>query len=215
MARHVSIEPQRLRRLLQHLIDIYSPSGKEEQILDYLHGYLQQHGLPVVPQAVDDSRYNLVVVPPVKRLRLALIGHVDTVAAYDLEHYGYEEEDGVVKGLGAADMKGGVAAMVEAFVSLWKAGTTQVPVALALVVGEEEEGDGALRLVEDYHFPWAVVAEPTNLKPCLSNYGYVEIQIRATGKRRHASLANQGQNPIETMLHLLLKLSHYYAGEAA
>jgi acetylornithine deacetylase len=205
----VAINIQRLRRLLRRIIDIYSPSGKEEDVLDYLHGFLKRHGLPVFRQPVDDSRYNLLVIPPVPEIRLAFIGHVDTVVAYDLENYGYEEKDDLIHGLGAADMKGGCAAMVEAYLSLWEADLHQIPAALILLVGEEEEGDGAERLVEEYHFPWAIIAEPTNLCPCLSCYGYLEIQLSAQGKRVHASLASRGQNPVESMLHLLLQISHY------
>ncbi len=207
------IDPKRLRRLLRRLIDIYSPTGKEEEVLAYLHGYLKRRGLPVIRQAVDDSRYNLLVMPPGSDIQLAFIGHVDTVAAYDLEHYGYEDRDDVIIGLGAADMKSGCAAMVEAYLSLWEAGVHQLPVALALLVGEEEEGDGADRLVEEFHFPWAIIAEPTNLQPCLSCYGYLEIQLNARGKRVHASLARRDHNPIESMLNLLLYISHYMVNQ--
>ncbi|MFP3870128.1 MAG: M20 family metallopeptidase [Syntrophobacteria bacterium] len=208
-----AIQSQRLRRLLRRLIDIYSPSGKEEEILDFLYGYLRKYGLPVVRQPVDEHRYNLVVVPSGSDVRFAFIGHVDTVAAYDFEQYGYRQQGDLVSGLGATDMKGGCSAIVEAYVSLWQAGASQLPVALALVVGEEEEGDGAERLAEDYHFPWAIIAEPTDLSPCLSHYGYLEIQLCARGRRLHASLANRNQNPVEGMLHLLLKISHYMVNE--
>ena len=204
-----AIDPQRLRRLLRRLMDIYSPSGKEEEILAYLYGHLKRKGLPVIRQEVDDSRYNLIVVPPEGDVRLALIGHLDTVVAYDLEQYGYEEEDDLIIGLGAADMKGGCAAMVEAYLSLWEEGHRQLPVSLVMVVGEEEEGDGAERLVDEYYFPWAIIAEPTDLRPCLSCYGYMEAQVSTRGRRLHASLASQSQNPIECMLHILIQISHY------
>jgi acetylornithine deacetylase len=204
-----SIDPQRLRRLLRRLMDIYSPSGKEEEILAYLYGHLKRKGLPIIRQEVDDSRYNLIVVPPEGDARLALVGHLDTVVAYDFEQYGYEEEDDLIIGLGAADMKGGCAAMVEAYLSLWEAGHQHLPVALVMVVGEEEEGDGAERLMDEYYFPWAIIAEPTDLRPCMSCYGYMEIQISTRGRRVHASLASQNQNPIECMLHILIHISHY------
>jgi len=203
------INPQRLRRLLRQLIDIYSPSGKEEDVLAYLHSYLQKNGMSAIRQSVDDSRYNLIVTPPDTDARVALIGHLDTVVAYDLENYNYQEQDDLVFGLGAADMKSGCAAMIEAYLSLWETGHQQLPVALVMVVGEEEEGDGAERLMEEYHFPWAIIAEPTDLYPCLSCYGYMEVQLSAKGKRVHASLASRDQNPIENMLGLLLRISHY------
>jgi len=207
------IKPQRLRNLLRRLIDIYSPSGKEEEILDYLHGYLKRRNLPLVSQPVDGSRRNLLVLPPETDIRLALIGHLDTVVAHDLEEYGYEEQDDTIRGLGAADMKSGCAAMIEAYLALWESGCTKPPVALAMVVGEEEDGDGAQKLAKEYYFPWALIGEPTDLQPCLSHYGYLEAQLSTRGKRMHASLANMGQNPIDSMLRLLLKISHYVETE--
>lgn len=204
-----AIKPERLRNLLRRLIDIYSPSGKEEEVLDFLQGYLRRSGLPVAVQPVDGSRRNLLVVPEDVDVRLAFIGHVDTVVAYDLDNYGYEEEEDTIIGLGAADMKSGCAAMIEAFRAFWESGRNAPPVALALVVGEEEEGDGAQKLAREYHFPWVLIGEPTDLHPCLSHYGYLEAHITTRGTRMHASLANLGQNPIDSMLRVLLKLSHH------
>lgn len=208
----LSVE-QRLKKLLNELVDIYSPSGKEEEVLEYVHDYLKSHGLPVERQEVDDNRYNLVVFPPDNDIELALVGHLDTVVAYDLDHYGFEEEDGTVSGLGTADMKGGCAAMIEAMVSAWKENTSPPPVGLCLVVGEEEEGDGAIQLVKDYQFPWAIIGEPTDLRPCLSNYGYLELQVESHGKRAHASLADQVRNPLRVMLRIVLKIVRYLESE--
>jgi acetylornithine deacetylase len=207
-----SVDPTGLRLLLQQLVDIYSPTGKEEDILEFVHGYLTRRGLPVVRQAVDDHRYNLLVLPPDTDAPVVFVGHLDTVAAYDLEDYEYREEDQVVYGLGTADMKSGCAALIEEYLSVWETGAARIPAALALVVGEEEDGDGAEALIKEYHFPWAIIAEPTDLEVCLSHYGYVELQLVTKGKRMHASLANRDQNPIEAMLRLLLEFSTY-AGE--
>ncbi len=203
------IQPQRLRKLLHRLIDIYSPSGKEEEITEFLYGYLNRKGLPVISQEVDGARHNLLVLPPHEDPQLVLIGHIDTVMAYDLDHYGYDEEGDLIFGLGTADMKGGCAAMIEAYLTLWESGCSQLPVALALVVGEEEDGDGAQKLVKEFYFPWALIGEPTNLQPCLSHFGYLEVELTTRGKRMHASLANMIQNPIESMLHLLLRISQH------
>ncbi len=204
-----SIRPQRLKQLLRHLIDIYSPTGKEEEIIAYLHGYLKKHGLPVELQEVDDGRCNLIIMPPDKEIQVVLMGHVDTVAAYDLDDYEWREDGDIIYGLGAADMKSGCAALVESYISAWENSTDPIPVALALLIGEEEEGDGAQAFIEDYHVPWVVIGEPTALQPCLSHYGYMEIQIAIRGKRRHASLASREKNPVEAMLRLLLSLSDY------
>lgn len=204
-----AIRAHRLRELLRDMVDIYSPSGKEEELLAFLHTFLNRHGLPVRRQPVDGHRYNLLVAPPDVDVRLALIGHVDTVIAYDLERWSSRREGDVLHGLGSADMKGGCAALIEAYITAWNSGHARVPAALVLVVGEEEEGDGVKRLIRDQHFPWALIAEPTDLSPCLGHYGYLELQVITQGKRVHASLAHMGHNPIEAMLRLLLRMTRY------
>ncbi|MFZ7111370.1 MAG: M20 family metallopeptidase, partial [Desulfatiglandales bacterium] len=203
------IKADRLEKLLQQLIDIYSPSGKEEQILGFIYQYLRRRNLPVQKQEVDEHRYNLIVAPPETDIHLALVGHVDTVTAFDFDHYQSEMIGDTVEGLGAADMKGGCAAMIEAFVSLWEQGRSSLPVALVLVVGEEEDGDGAQVLVRDFRFDWAIVGEPTDLKPCLSCYGYLEMHLSSWGKRMHASLARWARNPVVTLLRRILELTRH------
>jgi acetylornithine deacetylase len=202
------IQPQRLRKLLQRLVDIYSPSGKEGDVLDFLKGYLKRRNLPLIIQAVDEDRYNIILAPGNKDIRLAFIGHIDTVTAPDLDNYGYSAQGDLVKGLGVADMKGGCASMLEAFLTFREAGNSEAPIALCLVVGEEESGDGAEKLMKSYHFPWAIIGEPTDMVPCLQSYGYLEIELSTRGTRQHASLAKRRHNAIEVMLQAILRLTH-------
>jgi acetylornithine deacetylase len=204
------VQPERLKDLLRALVDIYSPSGKEEGIVEYVESYLKNNGLDVIRQKVDENRFNLVVLPEnEEEVDLCFVGHLDTVTAHDLDNYGFSEEGDTASGLGTADMKAGCAAMIEAFTVLAERGGVLPPVGLALVVGEEEESDGAKTLMREYSFPWAVVGEPTDMVPCLGHYGYLEVLLRTKGKRAHSSMPELGQNAIETMLKLLLKVTEY------
>jgi acetylornithine deacetylase len=198
---------QRLRSLLKDLIDIYSPSGKEAEIVGYLEECLQKGGLNVVRQNVQEDRENLIVLPQKRNPDVAFFGHVDTVPAFDYEQYRCKESGDEMAGLGAADMKSGCAAMVEAFVAMHEVSGDEPSAALVLVVGEEESGDGTAAVLEEYGFSWAVVGEPTNLVPCLSHFGYIEMELSTRGRRVHASLANQGYNAIRSMLQVLMGLT--------
>ncbi|MGD2089106.1 MAG: M20/M25/M40 family metallo-hydrolase [Candidatus Aminicenantes bacterium] len=206
------IKPKRLKSLLKKLINIYSPYGKEEEIGTFLYHYLKEHGLPVLRQPVQGERVNLLVIPENTEPLLVLVGHIDTIPAPDLEDYKYKAKGkhrDKIFGLGAADMKAGCAAMIEAYICQWQVFQHRVPAALALVVGEEDLGDGAEQFLNEYHFPYAVVGEPTDLIPCFSHYGYIEANISTRGKRIHASLAHEGVNAIESMLRLILKIIDY------
>lgn len=206
----VEVNPIRLKKLLKDMVDIYSPSGKEEEVLQFTEDYLRSAGLNVKKQAVDENRYNIVVLPPrTDEVDLCFIGHLDTVTAHDLDDFGFSEEEDKVFGLGSSDMKAGCAAMIEAFTVLAEKKDQFPSVGMALVVGEEEESDGAKTLVREYRFPWAVVAEPTNMMPCLGHYGYLEVLLRTRGKKAHSSMPELGQNAIENMLKLLLQVTGY------
>jgi len=204
------IDPLRLKKLLIRMIDIYSPSGKEEALLQYLKGYLKRRGFNVQSQPVDDNRYNLILAPATGDIQLALVGHLDTVTAYDLEHYAAVEKGDEILGLGAADMKGGCAAMMEAYMAFACEGSNVPALALCLVVGEEETGDGAARLMKDFRFPRAIIGEPTGLLPCFKVHGYIETMISAHGKRLHASMAGRRENAVETLLERLIKVTHFF-----
>jgi acetylornithine deacetylase len=203
-----AIDPQRLRRTLMEMVDIYSPSGKEEDIQLYLEEQLAAAGIPVRRQVVEEERYNLVATMGPGEPSLYLVGHVDTVAAWDIEEYAAVEEWGVVRGLGSADMKGGCAAMVEAWLALATLPEAQRPsLGLLLVVGEEENGDGSLRFLEEIRPEWVVIGEPTSLLPAFSHFGYMEVALVTRGRRIHSSLPELGHNAIESMLQVLLQLA--------
>ncbi len=200
-----TIHRKRLFSLFRKMVDIYSPSNKEEEITSFLHEALKSNGLPVKLQPVDESRSNLIICSG-ERPSTLFLGHVDTVPAYDIEQYSFNERDGFCCGLGTADMKGGCAALIEAFTCACECGILTDDAALALVVGEEETGDGTETLLEKMKFESALVAEPTNLSPCLNHYGYVEMVVRTFGCRRHAAMSDSETNAIRALLRFLLQV---------
>jgi len=197
---------ERLKELFHLLVEAYTPSGKEEEGVAVLVKRFKKAGIPFRLQRVEEERENLIVLPQSERPSLLFLGHLDTVVAPDWEEFEWKEKDGRIEGLGTADMKGGCAAMAEAYISLWEAGLRDLPVTLAFVVGEEEDGDGTEKLLQEWRFPLALVAEPTNLRPCFSHYGYMEAKVTTEGERVHASVAPLGVNPIAEMLRLLLEI---------
>ncbi|HEY6873056.1 MAG TPA: M20/M25/M40 family metallo-hydrolase [Geobacteraceae bacterium] len=202
-----AIDPDRLRRTFLDLLHIYSPSGKEEDIQLYLEELLGRAGFAVTRQHVDDEeRYNLCVTMGEGEPGLYLAGHVDTVPSWDLESFGAQEENGLIRGLGSADMKGGCAAMVEAWLALAAAlpPSERPPVGLLLAVGEEENGDGSATFLDSCRPPWVVIGEPTGLAACFAHYGYLEAGFVTRGRRSHSSLPELGHNAVESMLRVLL-----------
>jgi len=203
------INQERLKKLFVDLINIYSPSGKETAITGYLDKFFKNAGISVDYQEVEDGRKNLIIHPTKQSCQILFVGHIDTVPAFDYENYRFEMKDNEAFGLGTADMKGGCAAMIEAFLSYAGNHHGDIPATLALVVGEEETGDGAQTLVEQIHHPWAIVAEPTGMSPCFSHFGYLELVLTTYGKRMHASLATKEHNAVRSMLKMLMAITDY------
>jgi len=205
-----AINPERLRTTFLELLDIYSPSGKEEDIQLYLEELLTRAGFSVERQEVDEDRYNLRCTMGPEEPRLYLVGHVDTVPAWDLDDSGPQQEDGLICGLGSADMKGGCAAMVEAWLALAEAlePDERPSIGLLLVVGEEENGDGSAVFLATCRPPWVVIGEPTSLAAGFAHYGYLEAGFVTRGLRSHSSLPELGHNAVESMLRVLLHLGN-------
>jgi acetylornithine deacetylase len=112
-------------------------------------------------------------------------------------------------GRGAADMKGGVAAMVAAAEAVQRA---QVPLhgslTLAVVADEEEGNAGTRHLVESgTRSAWAIVPEPTELRPVVAHKGSATLRVHVRGVAAHASTPEQGVNAIDHAAALIGQLS--------
>lgn len=195
-------------QLLVDAVEQYSPSFAEEPAMEVFAARLAEVGIPYMrqplPEAggpVTDHRANLIVELGPQPASLMWVGHVDTVPLIDEEEQRIHREDDILHGLGTADMKSGCAAIVEAVVAVVKAGVTlKRGLTVALVVGEEEYGDGSEALLEWRTAPLTVIGEPTGLQPCVDHYGYYECRLTAGGTRAHAALPEMGASAIHAML---------------
>lgn len=129
---------------------------------------------------------------------MALSGHMDTVPDTGWEEdpfSGRVDAEGLMHGLGAADMKGPVAACIVAARGL----PSHVPVTLLITTDEETTKAGAALIVEKSDLArraklrGIIVAEPTNLEPIRGHRGTVNFEVVATGSQAHSS-TGQGMN---------------------
>jgi len=204
IARHVS--EKRLTRLLIDAVEQYSPSYAEEPAMQVFATALAEAGIPHIRQPVpertsSDQHGNLIVEIGPRPAAMLWVGHVDTVPVMGEEEPATELDGDTLWGLGAADMKSGCAAVVEALAALADSGAElQRGLDVALVVGEEEYGDGSAALAQRVSAPLTVIGEPTGLIPCLDHYGYYEYRLAARGRRVHAALPELGASAIHGML---------------
>lgn len=208
------LDEGRVVELLTDAVAQYSPSFAEEPAMEVFAARLAQAGISYLRQPVEtpggtmgDNRANLIVQVGPTPPAMMWVGHVDTVPMIDEEEQALRREDDILHGLGTADMKSGCAAIVEALIALNEADVEfKRGLCIALVVGEEEYGDGSEALLEEHTAPLVVIGEPTGLVPCISHYSYYECRLNARGTRAHAAVPEFGASAIHAMLEWMQQL---------
>lgn len=192
-----------LQAFLVDLVRIPSPSGQEGQLAERIILEMQRLGLCNVGKDRIGNCYGWVgdSSHPV----LMLNAHMDTVAVSQLatwhhSPFGAEIEHGRLYGVGACDMKGGLAAMVYGAKLLRDSGLNlQGSLVLACVVLEEPcEGLGTRMLIEEEGIrpDWVVLGEPTSLDVTRGHRGRLELQVCVHGRSAHAAYPQLGENAI-------------------
>lgn len=179
------------------LVDIPSESRNEQAIYDHLRGTV------ALDRAYDDGESLIFARRQGKELVL-LAGHTDTVPAQG--NLPGRIENGAVVGLGASDMKGGLAVMVE--LAHWAA-TAELAYDVGFLffpreeIGPEEnplpgvfERSG---LIDDAHL--VVCLEPTDNTLQLGCLGNLNARVIFEGRSAHSARPWLGVNAIELALH--------------
>ncbi|WP_322801205.1 M20 family metallopeptidase [Thermoflexus sp.] len=196
-----------LQDLLARLIAIPSPSGEEGALIAFLESWFRERGFPVARFPVPDHPWPDLLIHPQPCPRLLIIAHLDTVPPRAHPHpYEAIERDGRIYGLGSADVKGGLAALMAALALLGSERLAGSPVSIALTVDEENMGRGAEALARACR-PEAVLAiEPTDLTIRIAEAGTMELELEIQGQPAHGSVVEKGRNAIREALEILREL---------
>lgn len=195
-------------------IDSVNPSlvpgaAGEAQIGEAIAAHLRTIGLDVVRQTVDGDRANIIGVLEGRApgRSLMLCGHIDTVGVEGMgAPFSPEERDGRLYGRGAQDMKGGVAAMIDAARVVARGGLATGRLIVAAVVDEEYESRGADALVREWKADAGVVTEPTDLQIAVAHKGFAWFEIDTRGRAAHGSRPAEGRDAILYMGRILSRL---------
>lgn len=190
--------PERLAQRTLQLVDVHSVSREEQEIMDLVRTLV-----PSALELVYDRGECLLYATPRREGRplVVLAGHVDTVPAQG-NFPGRLEDDGVV-GLGASDMKGGVAVMIE--LARWLAEEEpelHADVAFLFFGREElsmeESPLPALFDAEEWlcDADLAVVLEPTDCAIHAGCMGHLRALVVYEGEAAHSARPWTGKNAI-------------------
>ncbi len=188
---------------LRELVAIPSPSGQEGPLAQRIAEEMERLGFPEI--RIDRVGNVVGKLGRGERPVILLDGHMDTVEVGDVSRwtrdpYGGSVEGEFLYGLGASDMKAGLASMVYGLGALLRAGA-EIPGTVYFVgVVQEEPCEGsALRLFleEEGVIPdYAVIGEPSSLRIIQGHRGRMGIIVTAKGRSCHASAPELGRNAI-------------------
>ena len=206
--------------------DLSGPIYFEERLSDWLKDYLQSIGADCERIEVAPGRANVIArydSPNAPRTVL-FDAHQDTVPVDNMTIAPFEPQRTVdrVFGRGAADVKGGLAAMLHAFSRLVRERPEGAAnVVLSCTCDEEfttlgirdlvtywEDGCAKSRLLREKP-DVAIVAEPTELNVVIAHRGVVRFRVHSLGRACHSSDPTQGRNAIYTMARAVCYLEDY------
>ena len=183
------------------LIEIPSPSHHEAELADFVEDELRA----VDGLEVDRVSDNVVARTPGRGApRVMLAGHLDTVPANGNERPTVEGD--VLHGLGAADMKGGLAVMLDLARTL---GRPAVDVTYLFYVCEEVDSrhSGLLEIERErpdlLEADVAILGEPTRSRVEAGCQGNVRAVVRMAGRRAHTARPWMGVNAIHRLAPVL------------
>lgn len=185
--------------LLKNLVAIKSDTEEgANEALQYCSTWLSKHN---IDHKVIENQGRLMIHAEVGQGPTTIVwnGHVDVVPAKPEQFIPLIEGDRLY-GRGSADMKAGVAAMMEAFkrISLTPEALSN-RIVLHIVTDEEVGGRKTSgHLVEQgFTGDFVICGEPTQLKLSVQSKGLLQLNVTFLGKAAHGSRPWEGKNAIE------------------
>ena len=221
------IEREELAELTKDLVDIPSPTGSEKAIGEFIIAWFARHGIKTVRQQISPERVNAVgiIEGGANGVSLTINGHMDT------SYTGTEEDrmfcrelepdsdlkgavrDGKVFGLGASNMKSGLAAFMVAGKAIRESGLTlKGDLILAAVAGEisrtpigpyqseayRGEGTGTIHLLtHGMQSDYAIVADRSGHSIVWAQNGVAQFKISTFGDPHAAWGVTRQEKPPE------------------
>ena len=176
------------------------------KVIDKLAGWLSTLGFQceILPLPNNPQKANLIATLGSGPGGLVLSGHTDTVpfneSLWDSNPLALTEKDNKLFGLGSTDMKGFFPIAIEAAKAFVDTPLKE-PLIILATADEESTMDGARALVE-HGGPkarFAVIGEPTDLKPIRMHKGIMFEALTIEGRSGHSSNPALGNNALEAM----------------
>jgi len=221
------VSEERIVAMSREVVNIPSATGEELEMARYMRSAMEQMGLEVSWQEVEEGRPNVIGRWEGRGTGKDLMfnGHMDTSNTGREPHLtgiGYKPhaviKDGMIYGLGIYNMKGALVCYLQAVQALQRARVQLAgDVIVAAVVGEIEKtqwgeefagkqyrgyGVGSHYLVNHGVLPdMCILGEPTDMKLVLGHYGSLWVRLATQGSYAHTGFTtgHEKENSIRRM----------------
>jgi len=193
-----------LLETLKQLVEIPSVTGQEQQVGEYIITALWACGMDTVSrQDIGGGRFN--VIAKIKGARpgptILMTGHMDTVGVGDgwsTDPFQAVVKNGKMYGRGAADMKCGIAAVLDSLrIVAMRREDLCGEILVAFVCDEEAYSAGVDHLIRrGIHADFGIAAEP-EWKAIIGAVGKMLIKVKVQGIAAHGNRPDLGINAIE------------------
>lgn len=191
-------------KLLQDIIKIYSPSGNEKKLSDFLLNFLKNQNFEVE----QDREWNIISSIGSGAPYVLLTSHMDTVSG----EIPFRVEGNKIYGRGACDAKSPLAALLSAFVR-FKNKKFKGTLIFAGVTGEEAPNSrGTLELMKKVKADFIFLGEPGSVDGITIGYkGRLLLKVLFKGKASHSS--SEEENPVLKFIEFSNKVIGIHKGE--
>lgn len=178
-----------------------NPPGNEKRGALCLKEIFDREGIPCEVQDLGDNRANFIASFGEGDKILEYSGHLDVVPCVgDWQHtaIGTTEEGELIYGRGACDMKGGVAAMCSAAISMFRDKTPLNGQIRLTFVADEEDANLGMHAFLDSHkaATYTILGEPTDLHVAIAHRGVGRYYIDLLGHACHAALRSTEETAV-------------------
>lgn len=178
-----------------------NPPGNEKRGALCLKEIFDREGIPCEVQDLGDNRANFIASFGEGDKILEYSGHLDVVPCVgNWQHtaIGTTEEGDLIYGRGACDMKGGVAAMCSAAISMFRDKTPLNGQIRLTFVADEEDANLGMHAFLDSHkaATYTILGEPTDLHVAIAHRGVGRYYIDLLGHACHAALRSTEETAV-------------------
>lgn len=199
-------------KILKDLVSFNTINDNENaKIINYIENYLKKLNFKT------EYKEKCLIMSIGTKQKVGFLGHTDTVEViegWETNPFDLKIKNDKIYGLGTCDMKGGIAAMLEA-ISKIDFSKLKYGMKVYFTYDEETNFKGILDIIKlNEIFPDTMIfGEPTNNEYVVGSKGLLQCEINFKGIKVHSSNPEKGKSANMNAVYCLHELNEFYNKE--